>query len=244
MYDGQLGRWHVVDPASEEADQESWSPYHYVYCDPIRHNDPDGKTGNPITGALQAMAIEYGTQVIVNLATGKENPFSDVDLADIAVAGAVGALSSGLNGGFQVAAASTRIAKAIQVGKALVPELAKASVDVKYNKETKKFDKETVGGVVGKKKDLKNAAVDVIAGPGGGLVGKQGGRAVNHIINEEIAATTKAMTKLRTGGKTFAKKQAQVAEAEGQKKARENMVNVAAGAATSYSGEQVKDVIK
>ncbi|MDJ1502974.1 DUF6443 domain-containing protein [Xanthocytophaga agilis] len=246
MYDAQLGRWHVIDPASEEEDQESWSPYHYVYCDPIRHNDPDGKTGNPITGALQAVAIEYGTQVIVNFALGKglKEAITDVDLADIAVAGAVGALTSGLNGGVQVAAASTRIAKAVQLGKALAPEIIKASVDVKYDKDKKGIQVETVGGVVGKKKDLKNAVVDVVGGPGGGFAGKQAGKAVNHILNKEITAAAKAMRKVPIGGKSYVKQQAKKVAAESEMKARETAVNMAAGATSSYTGEQAKDAIK
>jgi RHS repeat-associated protein len=40
-YDSQLGRWHSVDPMTES--QEFWTPYHYVYDNPIRHTDPDGR---------------------------------------------------------------------------------------------------------------------------------------------------------------------------------------------------------
>jgi RHS repeat-associated protein len=43
MYDAQLGRWHSVDPACEEGGQESWTPYHYVYNNPILRTDPDGR---------------------------------------------------------------------------------------------------------------------------------------------------------------------------------------------------------
>lgn len=42
-YDQQIGRFIQIDPESEEADQESWSPYHFSYSNPIRYNDPDGK---------------------------------------------------------------------------------------------------------------------------------------------------------------------------------------------------------
>jgi RHS repeat-associated protein len=48
FYDPLIGRWNEIDPASEEENQESWSPYHYVQSNPIRYNDPDGRlSGEP-----------------------------------------------------------------------------------------------------------------------------------------------------------------------------------------------------
>lgn len=45
-YDPQIGRFIQVDPETEEGDQESWTPYHFGFNNPILQTDPDGR--NPI----------------------------------------------------------------------------------------------------------------------------------------------------------------------------------------------------
>lgn len=60
MYDPALGRWLVMDPMTDT--QESFSPYHYVYDNPILHTDPDGRApccggvSDFLFGALAAIA--------------------------------------------------------------------------------------------------------------------------------------------------------------------------------------------
>ena len=41
-YDAQIARFHQIDPMSSEGGQETWSPYHSCFNNPILRNDPTG----------------------------------------------------------------------------------------------------------------------------------------------------------------------------------------------------------
>ncbi|QCR24499.1 DUF6443 domain-containing protein [Pontibacter sp. SGAir0037] len=135
FYDPQIGRWHVVDPDSEEEDQESWSPYNFVLNNPIAHNDPDGRLPNFVVGAIIGAATDYGIQVTANLIQGQDlgDALTNIDGKSIAVSAALGAATSGLsalnagrnlttlgaavNGANKVSKTERVVAKAVVAGK-------------------------------------------------------------------------------------------------------------------------------
>ena len=101
FYDGVVGRWWVIDPLCEDGGQESVTPYGYVFNDPIKHNDPDGRFPllSNLVGAAAGALVEYGGQVAANVYATKSlslSSFTDnIDVGDIGLAAGEGFLTSG-----------------------------------------------------------------------------------------------------------------------------------------------------
>uniref|UniRef100_UPI0011D0D405 RHS repeat domain-containing protein n=1 Tax=Gynurincola endophyticus TaxID=2479004 RepID=UPI0011D0D405 len=98
-YDAQTGRFIQIDPLSEDGGQESLTPYQFGFNNPAKYNDPDGKCPTCIIGAIIGAAVEYGTQVAVNLSKGKSvyESVTEIDGNAMIISTAAGALSGGVS---------------------------------------------------------------------------------------------------------------------------------------------------
>jgi RHS repeat-associated protein len=65
-YDQQIGRFLQIDPETEEGGQESVSPYHFGFNNPILYNDADGRF--PIVPIIAGLYRAYRVYKAVRLA--------------------------------------------------------------------------------------------------------------------------------------------------------------------------------
>lgn len=142
FYDPVIGRFTTIDPQAEAEEQDSWTPYHYGFNNPIKHIDPDGEFPilSNIVGGLVAAGVEYGSQVTANV---YENGFTskafteNIDGGDILIAAGEGFLTSGgsvvknavLKGGIKVAAEVARNAVDVKNGKVTTNSIKSTAVN-------------------------------------------------------------------------------------------------------------------
>ena len=94
-----LTGWLSVDPMADK--YPSLSPYAYCANNPVKLVDPDGEFPfvTNIVGAAISMFVEYGGQVVENLAEKGfvMDALTDVDFLDLGVAAVEGFVTSGTN---------------------------------------------------------------------------------------------------------------------------------------------------
>ncbi|WP_462168140.1 RHS repeat-associated core domain-containing protein [Pseudoalteromonas lipolytica] len=96
-YDPVIGRFYSNDPVGALGHigrgnaVHGFNRYTYANNNPYKYVDPDGEFG--IVGALIGAAVETGAQLISN-----GGDLSKLDVSDIAVAAAVGAVTGGVGG--------------------------------------------------------------------------------------------------------------------------------------------------
>jgi RHS repeat-associated protein len=244
-YDPNIGRWWVVDPKLEEEDQESLSPYHFSYNNPVRFSDPDGQCPTCITalaGAVIGAAVEVGSQMF----SGKS--ISEVDWADVGVEAVKGGIAGSGAGAAWVAASDA------------AGIVAKASWDYTKDKETGKYSSKHIGDG---SKSINSAVYDgvsdlVVGKVTGAAVGALGKAAKNSAANSKVFANaardhTKFAADAASKGNQLqaksatnaAKSYAQKATIEKVKDGTNKAVNSTVGKIAKGAGENiVKDKIK
>lgn len=93
----KLLRWLSVDPMVD--DYLHISPYAYCVWNPVGHIDPDGEIAVPIAGAILGGVTNIVTQVGISIFVEKKsfsNAVKDINVKEILVATAAGAISGGI----------------------------------------------------------------------------------------------------------------------------------------------------
>ncbi|SFR54621.1 RHS repeat-associated core domain-containing protein [Pseudidiomarina maritima] len=189
-YDPLIGRFYSNDPVgwTPKNPVMSFNRYLYVNNNPYKYTDPDGEF---LWGAIIGAGIELGAQ----LGTGQ-----NVDWSDVAIAGAVGAVT----GGFAGRAATQALKGAITASKAVKQTAAVSAVASGAG---------SVAQDVANGKDIsvENAVVSTATGAAGGALG---GKIANKFaskldamsnaggISAQISGTTRSAIVGTTAGQT------------------------------------------
>jgi RHS repeat-associated protein len=84
QYDYSLNKWMSVDPAHEDGGQESFTPYGYVFDNPMKYTDPDGrcpKCGDFLKGLGQGFVGTFKSigNAIVHPITTAQNAIASIN---------------------------------------------------------------------------------------------------------------------------------------------------------------------
>jgi RHS repeat-associated protein len=98
-FDPQLGRFWQMDGLADQANQESFSPYHFAFDDPVRYGDHDGKCPTCVLGAIVGGVVDIVAQVGEGLAEGKSlsDAVGSIKPLEVGVAVLAGFVSSGIS---------------------------------------------------------------------------------------------------------------------------------------------------
>lgn len=162
-YDPVIGRFYSNDPVGYTSANPvmSFNRYMYVNNNPYKYTDPDGEF-------LWGAVIGAGVELIAQVATGQ-----DINFTDIAIAGAVGAVT----GGFAGRAATQAVKGAITGSKAVAQTTAVSGAA------------NGAGSIAsdlanGQEIDLTKAATSTVAGGAGGFVGAKGANAITNKLDD------------------------------------------------------------
>lgn len=233
----------MLDALANDEMQIDKTPYGYAWNSPVNLTDPDGNCPWCI-GALIGAAVEIGTQVAVNAATGKD--LTDIDWGDVGVATAVGAATAGIGTLANAGKASVRVAKVAKTIVTTTGEAAQAAVDVKVEQGEVKTESVTNGG-----KDITDAAVEFTTGKVTGGASKKVSNAAGNMLNSSANKTLKqanqTIKRTATGSanNTAAKNTAANTERviKGNAAVVDKAVSTGTAAGTANTKEQIKETV-
>jgi RHS repeat-associated protein len=189
FYDPIIGRWNVVDPLIED-DQESTSPYGYVFDDPIKNTDPDGREvegpGDDFISGVKEGFVGYFTGIahaVMNPGETIKNTFSAEGFKTAALDGVTFGGYSGTKEYFKVANAAAN-GDFKTVGNAVGNKAAEVTTALATEGAVK-----GVNAVKGLIKDARAVKLDVAGGP---KTGSEGGPGAGKAFSPKIKAEAKA----------------------------------------------------
>ncbi len=189
FYDPVIGRWTSVDPLVE-AGQESTTPYGYVFDDPIKNTDPDGRypdgPGDDFVEGIKEGFTGYFTGIahaVMNPGETIKNEFSAEGFKNTFLNGATMGMYGTLKSSYDLSvSASKGDFKAL--GNAVGSKAAEATVVIATDGAVKGLN--AVKGLI---KDANAIKLDA---PGGPKTGSQGGPGASKPFSPKIKAEAKA----------------------------------------------------